>query len=120
MTWNWRVIVIVPLASVEAAEAAARHINSTGDDYPGDALTTLLSPTGDDPATHRACYTSATDDMIDRMSEAMSEIPGIMFWTHDVSGALIASSVTEPAMQAWGWTQSLDAAGLAVIPSPMP
>jgi len=120
MMWNWRVIVIVPLQSLAIAEAAARQINSTGDGYPGDAITTRLSPTGTEPPSHYACYTSATADMLDHMSEAMATIPGIMYWTHDVDGALIASNITEPELQAWGWQQALGVAGLEIIPSAMP
>jgi hypothetical protein len=119
MSWNWRVVVIVPVASKALAEQAARAINSTGDDYEGDAFTSPLSANGTNPPTHWGLYTSATDEMVTGMSSALPQIGGAMFWRHDVSGRLVASNVTAAAGQSWGWLQSLSAAGLADIASPL-
>lgn len=112
MNWAWRVIVIVPVASKQLAEQAARAINSTGPDYDGDAFTVPLSATGSEPATHFGLYTSATDAMVAGMAEALPQISGVAFWRHGVGGDLQASNVTEPTGQAWGWNQSVAAVGL--------
>jgi len=113
--WSWRVVIIVPAASKSVAEAAARQINSTGPDYAGDAFTLALSATGNAPATHYGLYTSATDEMVEEMASALPSISGVQFWRHGVGGDLQASNVTAPSGQAWGWEQSLDAAGLRVV-----
>jgi hypothetical protein len=114
--WNWRIVIIVPVESKPDAEQAARSINSTGPDYTGEAFTLPLSPSGHEPATHYAMYSSATDAMIAAM--ASLDISGAMFWRHDTEGKLAASNVTEAAGQAWGLAQSLDAAGLSVVDVP--
>lgn len=118
MNWNWRVIVVVPSSSRTVAEQAARAINSTGPDYEGDAFTAPLCAAGTTEVTHWGLYTSATDVMVDLMASAIPSISGVMFWRHDVAGALVASNVTEAAGQSWGWQQSLDAAGLVPPPPP--
>jgi hypothetical protein len=117
--WNWRVIVIVPEESKPAAELAARGLNSTGPDYPGDAFTLPLSYNGNNPPTHWGLYTSATDEMVAGMASALPQIGGAMYWRHDVPGGLVASNVTNPSGQPWGWEQSIDAADLASIESPI-
>jgi hypothetical protein len=113
--WNCRVVIIVPAASKPAAEQAARAINSTGPDYQGEAFTVGLSADGSQPATHHALYTSATDEMVTAMATALPSLSGVQFWRHGVGGDLQASNVTEPTGQAWGWAESLAAAGLAVV-----
>jgi hypothetical protein len=113
--WNYRVIIIVPTASKPAAEQAARAINSTGPDYEGDAFTVPLSSDGSQPATHYGLYTSATDEMVAAMADALPSLVGVQYWRHGVGGDLQASNVTEPTGQAWGWQQSLDAAGLVPV-----
>lgn len=118
MTWNWRVIIIVPTAAKATAEQAARAINSTGPDFDGDAFTVPLSPSGSGPATAWGLYTSATDQMVEAMATALPEIGGVQFWRHDASGNLAASNVTEADGQAWGFAQALAAAGLQqIVPS---
>jgi hypothetical protein len=119
MIWNWRAIIIVPAAAKAAAEQAARAINSTGPDYEGDAFTSPLSANGTNPPTHWGLYTSATDDMVAGMASALPQIGGAMFWRHGIDGILAASNVTWPDGQAWGWAQSLEAAGLADIERPL-
>lgn len=119
MMWNWRLIIIVPLAAKAAAEQAARQINSTGPDYTGDAFTRRLSANGSEPVTHFGLYTSATDAMVDGMAAALPQIPGAMYWRHDIEGRLAASNVTQADGQAWGMAESLAAAELTVINSPM-
>lgn len=119
MMWNWRVVIVVPSAAKAAAEQAARQINSTGPDYVGDAFTTPLSASGNNPPTHWALYTSATDDMVARMASALPSINGAKFWRHDVGGSLVSSNVTQASGQPWGWMQSIDAAGLAQIFPPL-
>lgn len=116
--WNYRVVIIVPAASKLAAESAARAINSTGPDYEGDAFTVPLSADGGE-ATHYGLYTSATDAMVEAMAAALPGIGGAMFWRHGVDGELKASNVTDASGQAWGWQQSLDAAGLRPPDHPM-
>jgi len=118
MNWNWRVIIIVPVAEKAAAEQAARHINSTGPDYDGDAFTTPLSANGSDPASHWGLYTSATDAMVDAMAAALPEIGGVSFWRHDRDRRLVASNVTQAEGQAWGFDESLAAAGLERVNPP--
>lgn len=113
--WSYRVVIIVPASSKVAAEHAARAINSTGNDYEGDAVTVALSPDGNSPTTHYGLYTSATDEMVAAMASTLLQIAGVAFWRHDVDGMLLASNVTEPAGQEWGFDQSLAAAGLAVV-----
>jgi len=113
MMWNWRVIIIVPAASKAAAEQAARLINSTGPDYSGDAFCCTLSASGSLPVTHWSLYTSATDEMVQAMASALSTIPGVQYWRHDVEGNLVASNVTEATGQPWGYDESLESAGLA-------
>lgn len=120
MTWNWRVIIIVPDHAKAAAEQAARAINSTGPDYAGTAFTSPLSDSGNNPPTHWGLYTSATDEMVSGMAQALPQIGGAMFWRHGVDGTLAASNVTPPDGQAWGWEKSLEAAGLADVQSPIP
>jgi hypothetical protein len=120
MIYPWRVIIIVPLASKASAESAARAINSTGSDYEGEAFTISLSASGAGTATHCGLYTSATEQMVASMSAALPQIGGAMFWRHDQAGLLAASNVTDPEGQQWGWQQTLEAAGLAVIQSPSP
>jgi hypothetical protein len=115
MMWNYRVVIIVPAASKPAAEQAARAINSTGPDYQGEAFTVALSAGGSQPATHYALYTSATDEMVTAMATALPSLSGVQFWRHGVGGDLQASNVTEPTGQAWGWAESLAAAGLAIV-----
>lgn len=110
--WNWRIIIIVPAAAKSAAEQAARHINSTGPDYQGDAFTVALSASGSQPASHYGLYTSATDAMVEAMATALPQIGGASYWRHDIEGRLVASNVTQADGQAWGWEQSLAAAGL--------
>lgn len=110
--WNYRLVIIVPAASKATAEQAARAINSTGPDYEGDAFTIPLSASGSEPAAHYGLYTSATDEMVAAMASALPQIEGVMFWRHGVGGDLQASNVTEPTGQAWGWAESLAAAGL--------
>lgn len=119
MMWNWRVVIVVPSAAKVAAEQAARAINSTGPDYAGDAFTTPLSANGSNPPTHWALYTSATDEMVSLMASALPAIAGVQFWRHDVGGALVASNVTQASGQPWGWTQSIEAAGLQQIFPPL-
>lgn len=119
MTWLWRVVIIVPDAAKVAAEQAARAINSTGPNYEGDAFTVPLSLDGEDPPTHWGTYTSATDEMVAGMATALPFIGGAQFWRHSVDGSLAASNVTEANGQAWGWQQSLDAAGLRQIMPPL-
>jgi hypothetical protein len=118
--WNWRVIIVVPAASKPVAEQAARAINSTGPDYTGEAFTLPLSASGSGPATHYALYTSATDGMVEAMSVALPNVGGAMFWRHDTGSRLVASNVTEPEGQEWGLPQSLAAAGLTVVDTPLP
>lgn len=110
--WSFRIVIVVPAVQKAAAEQAARAINSTGPDYEGNAFTVPLSTNGTTPATHYALYTSATEEMVAAMASALPQISGAMFWRHGVGGDLQASNVTEPTGQAWGWPQSLDAAGL--------
>jgi len=119
MIWNCRVVIIVPVSSKPAAEQAARAINSTGPDYQGDAFTSPLSASGANPPTHYGLYTSATDEMVASMASALPQIGGAMFWRHGTEGILAASNVTAVNGQAWGWAQSLDAAGLADIERPL-
>jgi hypothetical protein len=115
MIWPWRVVIVVPIASVGAAEIAARAINSTGPGYLGDAFTSRLSATGQEPATHAALYTSATDEMVAAMSNALPQISGAMYWRHDTGYQLVASNVSNAIRQPWCWSDSLAAAGLAEI-----
>lgn len=115
MMWSFRVVIIVPAASKAAAEQAARAINSTGPDYDGDAFTLPLSASGTGSPTHWALYTSATDEMVAGMASALPQIGGAQFWRHDIDGVLVASNVTQPAGQAWGFAESLAAAGLRQI-----
>lgn len=115
--WRYRVVVIVPSAAKQSAEAAARIVNASGPDYEGDAFLTPLSATGSAPATHWALYTSATEPMVQAMSAALPSIGGAMYWRHGVDGSLLASNVTEATGQSWGWDESLESAGLkAVVP----
>lgn len=120
MMWGWRIIIIVPASAKFAAEQSARMINSTGPDYSGDAFTVPLSPNGKTPITHWALYTSATDDMVREMAEALPAIVGAMFWRHDANGSLAASNVSEAAGQPWDFAQSLGAAGLKPVVQSMP
>lgn len=120
MSWAHRVVIIVPQAEKQAAEIAARAINSTGPQYEGDAFSIELSTSGDAPATHCGLYTSATADMVEAMAEALPQIGGVMFWRHGTDGALQASNVTAPAGQAWGWSESISAAGLLEVRQPSP
>ena len=115
MMWNWRVIIIIPVASKPAAEQAARSINSTGPDYAGDAFNSALSETGTLPVTHWSLYTSATDEMVQAMASALSIIPSVQYWRHDVTGNLVASNVTEADGQPWGYGESLEADGLLTV-----
>lgn len=115
MMWNYRVVIIVPANVKAAAEQAARAINSTGPDYTGQAFTVPMSASGEEPPTHYGLYTSATDQMVTAMAAALPRIAGAQFWRHGLSGDLQASNVTSPTGQAWGWTQSLNAAGLSVV-----
>lgn len=113
--WRFRVVVVVPAAAKAAAEQAARAINSTGPEYDGDAFTVPLSASGTGSPTHWALYTSATDEMVAGMASAMPQIGGAQFWRHDVGGSLVASNVTQASGQAWGFAQSIEAAGLRQI-----
>jgi hypothetical protein len=113
--WNWRVVIIVPEASKAAAEQAARLINSTGPDYDGDAFCSPLSESGNLPATHWGLYTSATDSMVEAMASALSSVPAVRFWRHDVAGNLVASNVTVADGQAWGYEDSLRTSGLRTV-----
>jgi len=115
MNWKWRLIIIVPVASKPAAEQAARSINSTGPDYSGHAFNSTLSETGTLPITHWSLYTSATDEMVEAMASALSIIPSVQYWRHDVTGNLVASNVTEADGQPWGYEESLEAAGLLTV-----
>lgn len=115
MSWSYRIVVIVPSASKQAAEQAARAINSTGPDYEGDAFALALSADGSQPATHYGLYTSATEEMVTAMATALPSLQGVQFWRHGIEGDLQASNVTEPTGQPWGWQQSLDAAGLVTV-----
>lgn len=120
MSWNYRIVIVVPAASKSVAEEAARSINSTGPAYDGDAFSMMLSANGAEPATHYGLYTSATDEMIAAMSAALPQIFGVMFWRHGVAGELQASNVTDPTGQAWGLDASLTAAGLREVVQPSP
>jgi hypothetical protein len=120
MSWDYRIVVIVPAASKPAAEQAARAINSTGPDYEGDAFTLPLSGSGTGPATHYGLYTSATDEMVDAMATALPSLSGVQYWRHGAGGDLQASNVTDATGQPWGLAESLNAAGLAQIPEPSP
>lgn len=113
--WRWRLIVVVPDASLAAADGAAREINSTGPDYEGDAFTIPLSASGDAPVTHWGLYTSATDEMVAKMAASLPNIRDARFWRHDANGSLQASNVSAAAGQSWSFEQSLAAAGLSVI-----
>jgi hypothetical protein len=117
--WNWRIVIIVPAASKEVAEQAARAINSTGPNYDGEAFALPLSASGAGQATHYALYTSATDSMVQAMSVALPNVGGAMFWRHDTDSRLVASNVTEPEGQEWGLPQSLAAAGMQVVDTPL-
>lgn len=116
--WDWRVVIIVPTSSKPLAEQAARAINSTGPDYEGDAFNVALSADGSEPPTHWGLYTPATDETTAAMGAALPQIAGAMYWRHGLAGDLQASNVTEPTGQAWGWEESLAAAGLAVVVFP--
>lgn len=120
MIWPHRVVIIVPQAAKQAAESAARAINSTGPEYEGDAFTIALSVAESKTATHFALYTSATAEMVEGMAAALPSIGGVMFWRHGTDGRLQASNVTEPIGQAWGWSESLAAAGLSEVRQPSP
>jgi hypothetical protein len=60
--------------------------------------------------------------MVQAMASALSTIPGVQYWRHDVEGYLVASNVTEATGQRWGYDDSLEAAGLrdalALLPEP--
>ena len=116
--WSYRVVIVVPAATKTVAEQAARAINSNGPDYQGDAFTMPLSA-GGGQATHYGLYTSATDEMVAAMAVALPSLAGVQFWRHGAEGDLQASNVTEPTGQAWGWQQSLDAAGLVPLQPPI-
>lgn len=118
-TWGWRVVIIVPSSAKAAAEQAARQINSTGPDYQGEAFTTPLSASGNNPPTHWALYTSATDEMASGMASTLPSIAGVQFWRHEVAGTLVSSNVTQPDGQPWGWMQSVEAAGLRQVFPPL-
>jgi hypothetical protein len=118
-TWPWRVVIVVPAASKAAAEQAARPINSSGPDYDGNAFTTPLSASGNEPVTHWALYTSATNEMVSKMGLAISAINGVQYWRHGLDGLLAASNVTAVQGQEWGWLPSLEAAGLKQIQAPL-
>ena len=117
--WPWRVVIVVPAAAKNVAEQAARAINSTGPDYVGDAFTVALSADGSEPVTHWGLYTSATDEMVAAMAEALPSLPA-MYWRHDVGGTLVASNVTDASGQPWGMDQSLAAASLRPVTRPNP
>jgi hypothetical protein len=114
MNWPYRLIIIVPASAVAQANALAATIDY-GNLEGAPAFAAPLSATGDDPATHYSVYTSATDEMVSMMAQALPAVEGAMFWRHAADGTLVASNVTEPAGQQWGWTQSLEAAGLRRI-----
>lgn len=119
MNWSWRVVIVVPDSSKTMAEQAARAINSTGPHYDGDAFASPLSASGSNPPTHWGLYTSATDEMVAGMANALPQIGGAMFWRHGVDGRLAASNVTAVDGQAWGWSDSLEAAGLKDVVLPL-
>lgn len=119
MSYPHRLIIIVPAAAKQMADAAAAAVEPD-QSCTGPWFSVALSASGQEPATHWALYTSATDDMVSAMASALPQITGAMFWRHDLNDVLVASNVTEPAGQAWGWQQSLAAAGLAVVQSPLP
>lgn len=119
MNWRWRLVIIVPVSSLAVAETAARAINSSGPDYSGQAFSMQLSSSGNAPATHVALYTSATDDMLAEMNDALPSVPGVKFWRHDTDGILVASNVTVPSGQSWGWEESIGSVGLKRILPPL-
>jgi hypothetical protein len=119
MIWPWRVIIIVPASSRAAANAFAAQID-WGNTDGSEAFGVPLSSNGLTPPTHYAAYTSATDDMVSAMSAALPQVAGVKYWRHDVQGLLVASNVTQPSGQTWGWAESLAAAGLVVVQPQMP
>ena len=54
-------------------------------------------------------------EMVAEMASALPQIGGAQFWRHDVGGSLVASNVTQASGQAWGFAQSIEAAGLRQI-----
>jgi len=118
MTYLWQVAIIVPAASKDAAEQAARAINSGGPNYDGEAFNVLLSASGSDPASHFGLCTSATDQMVAAMFDCLALIPGALYWRTDIEGVLVASNVTAAENQPWEWPDSLDAAGLRAVEKP--
>src|SRR5690606_2678822 len=58
-----------------------------------------LSPTGQEPATHTACSTVATDAMRAQILQAWDNVPWVRLYDGEV----------------WSWEQALADAGLAVI-----
>ena len=95
--WVYRFIIIVPLASLTAANAAAKIWDpDTGGDKTFGSVE--LSPTGRRPATHTACNTAATSNMRTRI-QSIALTPGVRVYD--------AAS--------WTWRQAADDAGLALL-----
>lgn len=116
--YAWRISIIVAAAAKNAAEQAARAINSDGPGYEGDAFNVPMSPSGDEPVTHYGLCTSATNEMVAAMSAALPAIAGVMYWRNDIEGRLVASNVTPADNQAWDWSSTLAAAGLVPVSKP--
>jgi hypothetical protein len=115
VSFDYRLAIIVPAASLSAADAAARQINPSGPNYDGNAFTVPLSRTGSGSPTHFAMYTAATQEMIAAMADALPSIPGVMYWRHGIGGDLQASNVTSPIGQSWSWEHSMETVELRVV-----
>ena len=118
MGWDWNVTVIVPSEVLDAAEAVARNVNESP--YEGQAFNLRLSSDGSEPPTHYGLHTAADERMLAAMESAMPTLAGVLYWTSDTDGSLIASNATEATRQAWGLAESLEAAGLRVAARPKP
>jgi len=119
MSWDYRVIIVVPAASKAIADAAARHIDPAQPSAEVECFSMRLSASGAEPPTHFGTYTSATEEIVQEMASMLPQISGVMFWRHGVGGDLQASNVTDPTGQPWGWQESMAAAGLVRILPPL-
>lgn len=120
--WQHRIIVIVPMAQQATA-------NSLAADLTGNAADTFtfgvsLSADGAEPASHLACFTSATDPIVYGDPNGGTEaaqagmlglaelVPGLIWWRLDLTGVLQDTNGEAALGQPFTFADALSELGL--------
>jgi len=116
-SWIYREIIVVPVSAVGLLNALWTCI---GPEIEGEIHTfgVCLSADGFEPATWRGCFTSATQEMHDLVTEhlAQEESDAIRYVMDAATETLLeVTNGGAEVGQPWTWGQTLDHAGLRLV-----